>query len=80
MAGSKSEELLGRLRAGQDDGEGKITLSVERSIVPVLERYRKRVSVQGNRSRRQSYGEVAQELIIAADELLRQQLDGSSTH
>ena len=75
---SVSDALLQRIAAENERDEG-ITVRLNRRLLPVLERYRRREAMNGSRSRRQSLGEVAGELIAAADELLRQRA-GEQNH
>ena len=73
MHDAKSDELLRRISGADDTGSHTITVSLDRrTVLPILERYRGREPGAGTRSRRQSLGEVAQELIVAADELLQE--------
>lgn len=77
MSNSMSGELLKRITAANGKDNERITVSLDRRLLAVLEKYRKRDSGNGRRSRRQSLGEVAGELIVAADELLEQRAGAS---
>lgn len=71
MSKLKSDELLQRIAGANRRADERITISLSRDCIPVLEKYRKRDAGDGGRSRRQSLGQVAEELILAADELLQ---------
>lgn len=70
MSMSMSDELLQRIAGSNGAPDEKITISLDRRIVPILEKWRKREAVSGGKTRRQALGSVAEDLIWAADELL----------
>lgn len=66
-----TNNLLKRMAERNDEQDGRLTISVDRRVLPILEKYRARESGGAGKARRASLGETAVELIEVAEELLQ---------